>query len=68
MDMIRHGMPFDQLNVALLAELPQDAANVFAQRAEDCFLPIFRYDDHMVAAIPCDMALPLPFSHSGFSS
>ena len=67
MHMIRHGVPFDQLEIKLIAKLPQDAANIVPKRAEDCFLPIFRYDDHMVAAIPFDMTLTLPFSHGGFS-
>jgi hypothetical protein len=68
MHMIRHRVSFDQLEIELLTDLSQDATNVFAQSAKDCFLPLFRYDNHMVPAIPFDVALPLPCSHGGFSS
>src|SRR6266566_2211215 len=67
MHMVRHGMPLDQFDAHLIAEFPQDLANVLAERAKDCFLPIFRYDDDVVSAIPPDMALVVPFSHGGFS-
>src|SRR4029450_9191459 len=67
MHMVGHGMPLDQFEAHLLAEFPQDRANVLAERATDCFLPIFRYDDQSLPAIPPAMALVLPFSHCGFS-
>src|SRR5882672_344908 len=67
MYMIGHGMPLDQFDSHLVAEFPQDLANILAERAKDCFLPIFRYDDNVVSAIPPDMALILPFAHCGFS-
>jgi hypothetical protein len=37
MHMVRHGMPFDQLDTHLIAEFPQDLANVLAERAKDCW-------------------------------
>src|SRR5205085_11896976 len=46
---------------------PQDLANVLAECAKDCFLPILRYDDNVVSAIPPDMAVVVPFSHDGVS-
>src|SRR5919109_1775838 len=67
MHMVRHGMPLDQFDTHLVAEFPQDLANILAERAKDCFLPIFRYDDDVVSAIPPDMALVVPFAHCGFS-
>src|SRR5206468_8555044 len=67
MYMVGHGMPLNQFDTHLVAEFPQDLANILAERAKDCFLPIFRYDDNVVSAIPPDMALVLPFSHCGFS-
>jgi hypothetical protein len=67
MDMVGHGMPLDHFDAHLLAEFPQDFANVFAERAKDCFLPLLRYDDDVVSARPPDMALVLPFAHCGFS-
>ena len=67
MYMVGHGMPCDQLDAHLLAEFPQNLADVLAERAKDCFLPILRYDDNMVSAILPDMALVVPFSHCGFS-
>src|SRR5207244_1684371 len=39
----------------------------YRDTTKDCFLPIFRYDDDVVSAIPPDMALVVPFSHCGFS-
>src|SRR5215813_9653888 len=67
MHMVGHGMPLDQFDPHLVAEFPQDLANILAERAKDCFLPIFRYDDDVVSAIPPDMALVVPFAHCGFS-
>ena len=37
------------------------------EMTKDCLLPILRYDDDVVAAIPPDMALVLPCSPWGFS-
>ena len=65
--MVGHGMPFNQLDAHVLAEFPQNRADVLAERAKDGFLPLLRYDDNVVSAIPPDMALVLPFSHCGFS-
>ena len=65
--MVGHGMPLDHFDAHWLAEFSQDLANVLAERAKDCFLPICRYDDNGVSAIPPDMALVLPFSPCGFS-
>src|SRR5712691_874200 len=67
MPMVGHGIPLDQFDTHLIAEFPQDLADVLAERAKDCFLPLLRYDDDVVSAIPPDMALVLPFSHCGFS-
>src|SRR5262249_17454159 len=67
MHMVRHGMPLDQCDTHLITEFPQNLANVLAERAKDGFLPIFRYDDNVVSAIPPDMALVVPFAHCGFS-
>src|ERR1044071_5978580 len=61
--MIRHRMPFDQLDVHLGTEFPQNLTDVFPECAKDCLLAIFWYDDNVVSAIPPDMALRLPFSH-----
>jgi hypothetical protein len=55
MHMVGHGMPLDQFNTHLLAEFSQDLADILAERPKDCFLPIFRYDDDVVSAIPPDM-------------
>jgi len=43
MHLVGHGMPFDQLEAHLIAQFPQDLANVLAERAKDCFLPLWRY-------------------------
>jgi hypothetical protein len=67
MHMIRHRVTFDQLDIELLAKLPQDPTDIFAKPTEDCFLPVFRYDNNVVTAIPFHVALPLPVSHRGFS-
>ena len=67
MHMVGHGMSLDQFDAHLLAEFPQDLANVLAECAKDCFLSLFRYDDDVVSAIPPDMALVVPFSPCGFS-
>src|SRR4030095_12060298 len=67
MYVVGHGMPLDQFDTHLVTKLPQDLANILAERAKDCFLPIFRYDDDVVSAIPPDMALVVPFAHCGFS-
>src|SRR4030095_16486541 len=37
MHMVGHGMPFDQLDAHLMAEFPQNLADVLAERAKDCF-------------------------------
>jgi hypothetical protein len=60
-------MPLDQFDTHLVAELPQDLANILAERAQDCFLPLLRYDDDVVSAIPPDIALVVPCAHCGFS-
>jgi hypothetical protein len=67
MHMVWHRVAFDQLDIELLAQLPQEATDIFAKPTEDCFLPVFRYDHYVVAAIPFHVALPLPVSHRGFS-
>ena len=67
MHMVGHGMPFDQLDAHLMAEFPQNLADVLAERAKDCFLPIFRYDADVVSAIPPDRALVVLCAHCGFS-
>ena len=67
MYMVGHGMALDQFDTHLGAEFPQDLANILAERPKDCFLPLFRYDDDVVSAIPPDMALVVPFAHCGFS-
>ena len=41
MHMVGHGMPFDQLDAHLMAEFPQNLADVLAERAKDCFLRDF---------------------------
>ena len=41
MHMVGHGMPFDQLDAHLMAEFPQNLADVLAERAKDCFLRVF---------------------------
>jgi hypothetical protein len=61
--MIRHRMAFDQLDAHLVTEFPEDLADIFPERAKDCLLAVFWYDDKVVSAIPPDMALVLPFSH-----
>src|SRR5437763_1678395 len=63
MHIVGHGMPLNQFDAHLIAEFPQDLANVLAECAKDCFLPILRYDDNVVSAIPPDMAVVVPFSH-----
>jgi hypothetical protein len=50
MYVVGHGMPLDQFDTHLVAELPQDLAHILAERAKDCFLPIFRYE----ALVPFD--------------
>ena len=67
MPMVGHGMPFDQLDAHWLAEYPQNLSDVRAERAKDGFLPLLRYDDNVVSAIPPDGALVVPCSHGGFS-
>ncbi len=67
MPMVGHGMPFDQLEAHVMAAFPQHLAEVLAERAKDCFLPLLRYDDKVVSAIPPDRAWVLPCSHGGFS-
>ena len=67
MHMIGHGMPLDQCDTHLIAEFPQELADVLTERTKDCLLPLLRYDDDVVSAIPPDMALVLPCSHGGFS-
>jgi hypothetical protein len=61
--MIRHRMPFDQLDVHLGTEFPPNLPDVLPERAKACLLAIFWYDDNVVSAIPPDMVLRLPFSH-----
>jgi hypothetical protein len=56
----------DQCDAHLIAEFPQGLAGL-VERAKDCFLPLLRYDDDVVSAIPPDMAWVLPVSHCGFS-
>jgi hypothetical protein len=68
MYMIGHCMPLNQLDPQLLAKVPQGLPDILAERAKDCFLPIFRYYSDVVPAIPPDVALTLPLSHCGFSS
>jgi len=60
-------MPLDPFDAHVIAEFPQALTDVRAERAKDCFLPLLRYDDDVVSAIPPDMALVVPFSHCGFS-
>src|SRR5262245_31286706 len=67
MDMVGHGMALDQCDPHLGAEVPQNLANILAERTQDCFLPIFRYDDDVVSAIPPNMAVVVPCAHGGFS-
>jgi hypothetical protein len=67
MHLVGPSMPLDPFDTHLLAAFPQDLADVLTERTKDCFLPIFRYDDDVVSAIPPDMALVLPFAHGGFS-
>ena len=66
MPMVGHGMPFDQLDAHWLAECPQNLSDVRAERAKS-FLPLLRYHDNVVSAIPPDGALVVPCSHGGFS-
>ena len=65
--LVGHGMPLDPCEAHVIAACPQDLANVLAERPKDGFLPILRYDDDGVSAIPPDMALVLPCSPCGFS-
>src|SRR5919201_1582186 len=39
MHMVGHSMPLDQFDTHLLAEFPQDLADVLTERTKDCFLP-----------------------------
>jgi len=50
-----------------IASFPRSTPEKLCNDATVSFLPIFRYDDNVVSAIPPDMALVLPFSHCGFS-
>jgi hypothetical protein len=65
--MVGHRMPLDQVDTPLMAEFPQALADVLTECAKDGFLPILRYDDDVISAIPPDMALVVPFAHGGFS-
>ena len=65
--MIRHRMAFDPLDAHLVTEFPEDLADIFPERAKDCLLAVFWYDDNVVSAIPPDRALVLPFAPCGFS-
>ncbi len=67
MHMVGHGIPLDQFDTHLIAEFPQELADVLTERTKDCLLPLLRYDDDVVSAIPPDMALVVPFAHCGFS-
>jgi len=67
MYMVGHSMPLDQFDTHLIAEFPQELADVLTERTKDCLLPLLRYDDDVVSAIPPDMALVVPFAHCGFS-
>jgi len=62
MPRIRHRMAFDQLDAHVVTAFPEDLADIFPERAKDCLLAIFWYDDHVVSARPPDMALVLPFA------
>jgi hypothetical protein len=61
--MIQHRMPFDQLEAHLGTEFPEELTDIFPERAKDCLLAVFWYDDKVVSALPPDMALVLLCSH-----
>jgi len=67
MHMVGPSMPLAPFDTHLMAECPQDVADVLAERTKDGFLPLWRYEDGVVSAIPPDMALVVPCAHCGFS-
>jgi hypothetical protein len=46
--MIWHSVAFDQLDAYLVAMFSQALADIFPERAKDCLLAIFWYDDNVV--------------------
>ena len=68
MHMVRQGMPFDQLQPKLLAQLTEDSANLLAQPSKDRLLSIFGDEHDVVPAIPTNVRLAFPFSHRLSSS
>jgi len=68
MHMVRQGMPFDQLQPELLAQLAEDSADHLAQPSKDRPLSIFGDEHDVVPAIPTNVRLAFPFSQRLSSS
>ena len=60
---IHHPVSLDHFDAALLADLPQDLADLLAQASEDGLLAVLRHDDNVVPAVPPHVRLALPLSH-----
>jgi hypothetical protein len=65
--MVGPSMPLDPFDTHVIAECPQDLADVHTERTKDGFVPLLRDDDDVGSAIPPDMALVGPCAPCGFS-
>ena len=64
-DVIRHCVTFNQLNPTLFAQVSQDFTNPVACLSVEDFLPVLRYDYHVVLAFPAYVRQTSPVVHSG---
>jgi hypothetical protein len=63
-DAIRHRVPFQQHDVFLTAQLPQNLPDLATSACKKLLLPVFWYQHRMVLAVPLHMGLTTPIFHS----
>jgi hypothetical protein len=61
--MVRHRMPFHNLNPLLLTQLAQNPSDLPAQRPLDRSPRVLRHEHDVILAVPFYAGLALPISH-----
>src|SRR5262245_33131224 len=61
--MIGHGMPLDQFNPLLSAQLPDDPPDTASELPIDDPASVLRHKNNVILAVPADVRLALPVSH-----
>ena len=61
--MVRHGVPFDQLELVLHAQFPENPPDVLAHLPQDRALAVLRHKHDVVAAVLSHVRQVFPLSH-----